>query len=1539
MIDPVGSSLDMNQDKTNWVVAGLIAVLLIGAVLRFTGLNWDENQHLHPDERFLTMVETAIAWPTGMGEYFDSARSPLNPYNRGYDTFVYGTLPLFLTKAAGDLVKMPGYDGVHLVGRALSALFDLGSVALIFLIGRRLYSNRVGLLAALLLSLSVLNIQQSHFFTVDTFATFFVALFFFFIIQVAENGSLASFLLAGAALGLSLASKISTYPLGGIAVLAAAIYILRLRADPGFKESIVLAAGAIAARLGLLFAVAFLVFRVGQPYAFAGPGFFGLAPSSKFLKDMLFVSQLMSGAIDYPPSHQWAFRAPILFAGKNMVLWGMGLPLGLAAWAGCLLAAADAYKRRHWALLLPLTWVVLIFLYQSTQFVKSIRYFLPIYPFLVLFAAFLVFRAWAFFTGKETGVFRRNRLLALALPAFAASLALAVVIGTALWAFAFTRIYSRPVSRIAASRWIYENVQPGSTVANEHWDDPLPLRVDGKDGGLIYKGLMLELYNEDTVEKLGTLIQQLESADWIFLSSNRLYGSIPRLPMRYPLTAEYYRLLFEGKLGFRLVKTFTSYPNLAWLEINDDSSDEAFTVYDHPKVLIFQKTADFSKEKVRALLGSVSLDNIQRLTPLQASRAKKTLMLSPEEWAAARQGGTWSQLFHQGDLANRVPVLAWWLAAQALGLLAFPLAFTLCSSLRDRGYIFSKSVGLLLVAYLVWIGASLGLAPFTRPVILWSMAFLALASSLAFWAQRREIRAFLQREGLLLLGSEGLFLAAYLVFVGIRLLNPDLWQPWFGGEKPMEFAYLNAIVKSTSFPPYDPFFAGGYINYYYYGLYIVALLVKLTGIVPAVAFNLAVPMLFALAILNAFALVFNLLPGEKRLVAALWGLVGSAFVAVIGNLTVPIQVFAGLWQNGNSSFRSTIPGLQALVLTVTGLWQTLVAGRPLPPFDYWTNATRIIPFTINEFPFFSFLFADLHPHMIGIPFTLLVLGLALNLARPNSGQSQFLTTLKKQDFNRRARRARRDFHFFSAFSAFSAVRKRLGDLFAVESFFTSSSCTSRTTKDENNARRDKLATCPTCYFQPNKEASYLKTGTTVLVYGLALGALACINSWDLPTYLGITLCALAIRQYLSGRGLDLSRLGRWFGAIALVSLGLYLPFFLKFQALYIGVGLVKARTGLEYYLAIHGLFIFVIASFLLLEISRERRNAVLRAVKLFVKRWAYLPRVLVRYRRLVRAPRETYSAGLAGVLALLGLVLLFALGRLYLFALLVPLLALTALLFWRKNLSPEMMFTLLLLFTALLLSLGVEVFYLRDFLQEGDHHRMNTIFKFYIQVWIFFGIASTLALKKWLAYLVRANTVWLRRLWLCVFLILLGSAALYPLWGTMARVNERFPSARPSLGTLDGTAYMALGSYTWGVENRSATIELDYDLEALRWLQDNVQGSPVVLEGNVDYYRGGGMRVAANTGLPTLVGQHQGEQRYGWMVGQREEEVRKIYSDPLFEGILPLLRQDHVSYIYVGQLERLVYPPQGLAKFDAALGKHLDLAYQNPRVKIYQVRD
>ena len=147
-----------------------------------------------------------------------------------------------------------------------------------------------------------------------------------------------------------------------------------------------------------------------------------------------------------------------------------------------------------------------------------------------------------------------------------------VVASTLLYAMAFSGIYTRPLSRIAATEWIFDNVPKGAVVKNEHWDDPLPLRWMGRDAGWYNGGDLLELYNDDTPEKLAKLTKELDAADWIFISSDRLYGSIPKMPMKYPMTTEYYRLLFSGQLGFDLVKTFTSYPTVLSFQFVDDAS-------------------------------------------------------------------------------------------------------------------------------------------------------------------------------------------------------------------------------------------------------------------------------------------------------------------------------------------------------------------------------------------------------------------------------------------------------------------------------------------------------------------------------------------------------------------------------------------------------------------------------------------------------------------------------------------------------------------------------------------------------------------------------------------------------------------------------------------------------------------------------------------------------------------------------------------------------------------------------------------------------
>src|SRR5512138_2355688 len=121
-----------------WQLA-LIVILLLAAFFRLRGLNWDESQHLHPDERFLTMVETAIRLPNSWSQYFDTPQSPLNPYNNNFGSFVYGTAPLFLVRLVGQVLGQTDYGNVYLLGRAMSGLADLFVLFMVFAIGRRLY--------------------------------------------------------------------------------------------------------------------------------------------------------------------------------------------------------------------------------------------------------------------------------------------------------------------------------------------------------------------------------------------------------------------------------------------------------------------------------------------------------------------------------------------------------------------------------------------------------------------------------------------------------------------------------------------------------------------------------------------------------------------------------------------------------------------------------------------------------------------------------------------------------------------------------------------------------------------------------------------------------------------------------------------------------------------------------------------------------------------------------------------------------------------------------------------------------------------------------------------------------------------------------------------------------------------------------------------------------------------------------------------------------------------------------------------------------
>ncbi|MFQ5594186.1 MAG: DUF2298 domain-containing protein, partial [Anaerolineae bacterium] len=1723
------------------VLAALFLILVAGAYLRFTGLDWDQDQHLHPDERFLTMVLSSLERPASIGEFFNTPVSSWNPHNKGWGFFVYGTLPIFIIRFVGEELGKTTYGEIYLVGRALSGLFDLLTVLLLFFIARRLYDTRVALLASALSAAAVLQIQQSHFMTVDTFATTFTILAFLGAVLVAQEGKLWQYVLTGAGIGMAVASRINLALLGPLAVVAAGLYLWRTLAetdDPQTRSKLI---ERTVVQLVLAGVVSLIAFRIFQPYAFQGPGFLGLHLNDKWVSNMRSIQAQATGEVDMPPSHQWTNRPAYLFPLSHMVLWGLGLPLGVAAWVGLALAGWQVLRKRHLQHVLPVAWVLILFAYQGQQFTKTMRYFLQIYPILAMLAAFLLIWLWdGAKRGKGEKEIRKKGESAIRerglfpfsafslVPSFsfiwspwlAGALALLVVAGTYTWAFAFTRIYTRPVSRVAASRWIYDRVpsaatvhfeaadstmsetqvplylpnsvyaangfivQPGgipyrasfaavadgslgtvtlnqiqdlendsdpetiavsladgptgrrvlatrqivihaeqnagplivdfaglpvqadrryyvfthaleggaikvvgretgtvayqtdhgpktqslrlsyvletdrtgvvfehngsenvssfklsqagtvrsitmnylidplgdpepetvqaaiaadpggqqtlaqaqvtahmeqtdhprgeaytfelpatpleadreyflitraldgapvqawsTVIANEHWDDSVPLRMDGKDGFGMYMGFQIQNYNNDNPEKLEDLLEWLDQADYIMLTSNRLYGSIPRLPMRYPITTEYYRLLFAEQLGFKLEKTFTSYPSIGSIEIPDQSAEEAFTVYDHPKVWVFRKTEEFSRAKVRAMLADEAQGPFIFVKPIEVKKASSastltTLELPHDRWVRQQAAGTWSAIFNPDSPINRsmpLTVLLWLIAVEIIGLAVFPIAFVVFSRLADRGYIVSKALGLLLLAWLVWFLSSLTPLPYARWSIGLCLLVLAGLSTVIAYRQRESITEFIAENRRLLLIGEALFLLSFFAFLLVRMGNPDLWHPARGGEKPMDFAYLNAVIKSRSFPPYDPWFAGGYINYYYFGFVIVGTLIKLLGIVPATAYNLAVPTLFGLTFVGAFAVVYNLVATEDRESSIpntqyrisgsrywILGILGGLFVTVVGNLEEAQVLLGGLKNIGASGLRSTIPGLATLAGALQGLLK-LADGKSLGiPNDWWFwNASRVMPNgEINEFPAFTFVYADLHAHMIALPITLLALAMAVQVIR-------------------------------------GAVRPG--------------------TLAELGISLDG----PPVWLSRIDWAEMAQ----LAVWGLIIGSLRATNTWDYPTYLLVAAGALGIRAVWRRGRIDLVAVweaGWRFGVVVALSMFFFWPYIQNYETAYTSVQLWHGeRATLGDYLTIHGFFLFIVGTFLVVEVADWWR----------------------------RRGRDVWSTGNElslllqyGALALGAAVVGLMYLRLWVPALGLVLAVPAAVLALRSDVSPRRRLVGLLFLLGLILTLTVEFVVLK-----GDIGRMNTVFKFYIQVWVLWGVAAATSLA-WLVPRVRRWTPAVQQVWWGAFAVLFVAVSLYPLLASRAKMRDRFDTA---LGPgLDGAAYMQTAVF----HDEGQALQLEYDRLAIQWMQENIPGTPVVLEGQTVEYRWG-TRVAIYTGLPTVVGWrwHQVQQRSvlpDSVVNGRVEDVKTIYNTPNLQQALELMDKYDVSYVYVGPLEHAYYDPSGLAKFD-----------------------
>ena len=1510
-------------DRTSILVATTLVVILVVALsLRLYGINWHEGygHSPHPDERNIVSLIEGLEFPTpgDLGDLLDAERSPWNP-----GRFAYGSFPLYLLKIAHSLIPGDVYD-VSTVGRGISALADVCVVFLTYLLGARVYGRRQGLLAAALVSLAVIHIQLSHFLTFDIVLGFTTIAALYFMHRVAVGGRLRDSVIAGVIVGLGMATKASMAPMYLALAMAHLLYVMpALGAAEGDRNEASRRIGV--AFMGLLAAgcASLATFIIVQPYA--------IIDASRFVADVTEQSEMVRRIRDYPYTRQYIDTAAYLYHVRQLAAFGLGWPLGVVAWAGLLYASLRGMRfyygiiylvvgwlipmglllvstgivfiaaasmiafaalvatlgvrsRESRGTVLLLSWIVPYLLVTGAFQVKFTRYLIPVTPLLVLFGAQMLFHLW-----EWVASYRRW------LRHVVAAVMIALVVVTGLYALAYMGIYQVPHTAVRSSEWLNQNAPADSVILMEHWEEGTPNL--GR-----YEVPRLPVYETDTPHKLDGLAAELARADYILFYSNRLYGTITRLPERYPVTSAYYRLLFGGELGYQLANVETAYPNLAGVTLADDTygrpglptpegqetppglninlgyADESFSAYDHPKGLIFENVERFDADTIRVRILDAAGDDPfgldQRREPAATAPKPVGLLLSEDDLRAQRAGGTWTDIVDPDGIGSKVPVIAWLVVMQLMALAILPVALAVFRPLPDGGYLLAKLLGILVVSLVAWMMASLQWMAFSFGAVVVGICAVALASCVVLAFTWSSFWSFVRERWRVIAICELVFIVAFLAFVVVRMANPDLWHQWQGGEKPMDTAYLNAVLKSSFMPPYDPWYAGGYLNYYYWGQFIVASFIHMTGIDTAVAVNLAVPMFFALTVGGAFSVVYNLaeaaraklsqrpahrVPDEPSLKGAsafawspvLAGVAAALFVTVIGNLDGAIQSLENLF--------------------------SFLLNEPLREFDFW-RSSRLMPpdppgNEITEFPFFTFLFADLHAHLMAMPFTILIVGAALAVV------------LRARDSERGSGRL-------------AGMGWGMTDV------------------------------------------------AQVAVLGVAVGALRPLNTWDYPTYLLLSMAAVLLAGVLRNGGLNLLVM---FEAavkgvlIFLIGFVAFLPYHVNYETAFSSIEGTTNQTVLWQFLLIAGLFVFVIGSFVVTE-SRS---------------WLFdLGRIVWRpFSKLVAVPIRLGQSGVTGThlnrigsvrlalvvvgLGFIGLVVVLKLVEItgsttpFVFALLVLALATAVrIVFSSRPDAPQTVFALLLALTAFCIVIGVDIYRI-----EGDIERMNTVFKFYLQVWVLLALAS--AYMLWRFWHGRSGSLDSlpkgKKVWLGCLAVLLVCVSVYPVLGTHDRLGVRFDTTIPL--TLDGMAFMRDGQE---YADRRGPIDLTADYEAIRWIQQNVEGSPVMLEGVTPTYRWGG-RVSIYTGLPNIVGWewHQEQQRlnYRETVDQRIRQVARIYNTPSPQEALDIMRKYGVEYVYLGKVERLYYDPTGLAKFEAGLDGALEQVYENRDVRIFRVRE
>lgn len=722
-------------------------------------------------------------------------------------------------------------------------------------------------------------------------------------------------------------------------------------------------------------------------------------------------------------------------------------------------------------------------------------------------------------------------------------------------------------------------------------------------------------------------------------------------------------------------------------------------------------------------------------------------------------------------------IALFYLFCLAFSFIGFPFTYLIFEKLKDKGFAFTKLISILLLSFLVWYLSITTRIEYSFATIVSLFFAILLLSIYIYKKNKHSILVFIKENSKLLLFEEILFLIFFLIFIGIRFGNPDLWHPIMGGEKPMDFAFINAMVRTKTLPPYDPWFSGEKINYYYFGQFITATLIKFTYIPSRFFYNIFLSYLFAQSALGIFTLLNSLTKSKKG------GLLGSFFLLGIGNLgQVPVIL---------RSFSTLLP---------INAW-------------YWTS-TRIMPNSeINEFPFFTFLYADLHSHLVSLPIVLFLIAVCYQLVLTQSMRKIILLSA---------------------------------------------------------------------------------------VSGILLGLIRMTNAWDYPTYSLFTIILILFWVIAITKEHKLfMNIVKFIFLTAVVfatSTITALPFLSSYKTGALGISMFYGPfTRFSDYLIIHGFFIFILISFCFYKLCSFSLRKISR-----------------KFRLILLVPFVLFLASLLAHFYFVS----------FLFFLL---LLLTIVSFVQKNTKEELLIILIFGF-AIFLTVVPDII---DF--KLGLGRMNTVFKFYFQAWLFFAIGSSFAFFT-LAKKLQKRKI-LSWIWITTSVILFIFSFSYLPTATFAKIIDRMSPVNEL--TLDGEEYMKKSIYL----DNNHIIELMYDHNAIDWINKNITGDKAVLEANTPIYRWGS-RISVYTGLPTVLGWDWHEIAHRQylppqIIRDRASDIKTLYESYNSQQTFLLLNKYNVKYIFLGQLEKAYYDTQGIENIIIQNPKFFKKVYMNPQSKIY----